>query len=252
MTDLSPTLQNLVAAAKAESRPSEAAQARVLEALEARLGTAALIGNGPAATIGGTAAPTAALKAAAISAVGVALLGGAAWLYSETRDHAPPLPRLELQHSVVAPVLSASRDEAETLTPSQTPESSSVLPPEDARPSAAVGAPTNAKGRNAEGRAPDRLAEEVALITRAQSEIASSRPANALGILDEHARKFPRGILSEERIAARIQALCALGRTTEANAQLNRLSRRSLHHRGQTQNACGTQASSPVERSSNN
>jgi hypothetical protein len=245
MTDLSLRLQNLVAAAKAESCPSETAQARVLEALDARLGTAALVGNSPAAAIGGSTVPAAMLKAAAISAVGVALLGGAAWLYTATHDKAQH-PQLELQNSVATAMLSAPSAVVVAFSASSPAIESSAPPLREARlseaqPSARSGAAANVKGRPAEGRAPDRLAEEVALISRAQSELASSRLDNALSILDEHARKFPRGILTEERIAARIQALCALGRTAEANAQLNRLSRRSLHHRGQSQNACGAQ-----------
>lgn len=88
----------------------------------------------------------------------------------------------------------------------------------------------------------DRLAEEVALISRAQNEISAGRSGNALKLLDEHQRKFPKGLLSEERVAARVQALCALGRTTEASAQLNRLSPNSLHHRGQSDSPCATKA----------
>lgn len=249
MTDLSPRLQDLVRAVKAESRPSEVAQTRVLEALEARLGTSALVGDGPMAAIGSPAAPAAMLKAAAISAVGVAILGGAAWLYLQTSERSHP--HLELQNSVVAPVLSAPSDEADAAAAFSQAAASVTPPSSETKPSTASSAAMSAKGRAADVRAPDRLAEEVALISRAQSEIASSRLDSALGTLDEHARKFPRGILSEERIAARIQALCALGRTAEANAQLNRLSRRSLHHRGQSENACGIQPSSATGRSSN-
>jgi hypothetical protein len=36
--------------------------------------------------------------------------------------------------------------------------------------------------------------------------------------LDEHARRFPRGALAEEREAARVLALCAQGRASEARA----------------------------------
>jgi hypothetical protein len=36
--------------------------------------------------------------------------------------------------------------------------------------------------------------------------------------LDEHARRFPRGALSEEREAAKVMALCAEGRASDARA----------------------------------
>jgi hypothetical protein len=56
-------------------------------------------------------------------------------------------------------------------------------------------------------------------------------------VLDEHERKFPRGTLAQERLAARIRALCGLGRTTDADAALARLSPSSVHE-GRTRAAC--------------
>ncbi len=60
------------------------------------------------------------------------------------------------------------------------------------------------------------LAEETRLLEAAQRELARNQGAAALALLDEHVAKFPRGALSEERAAARILALCHLGRTAEA------------------------------------
>lgn len=39
-----------------------------------------------------------------------------------------------------------------------------------------------------------------------------------MATLDEHAARFPRGALRDEREAARVLALCADGRTAEARA----------------------------------
>jgi hypothetical protein len=50
-------------------------------------------------------------------------------------------------------------------------------------------------------------------------------PEEALKALAEHERKFPTGSLAEDRMAARVQALCALGRTAEAKSELTRLTR---------------------------
>jgi hypothetical protein len=55
----------------------------------------------------------------------------------------------------------------------------------------------------------------------------AGRAAEALKLLDEHQRKFPGGLLTEERRAARAQALCSLGRTSEAKSELARLAPRS-------------------------
>jgi hypothetical protein len=88
----------------------------------------------------------------------------------------------------------------------------------------------------------DSLSEEVAILSRAETELHSGRPENALSLLNEHERKFSNGILAEERIAARVQALCALGRNTEADAQLVHLSPKSLHGQRARQ-ACGSRKS---------
>ena len=47
----------------------------------------------------------------------------------------------------------------------------------------------------------------------------AGNPSKALQLLDDHARRFPRGTLREERIAARVHALCALGRRSEASEE---------------------------------
>lgn len=74
-------------------------------------------------------------------------------------------------------------------------------------------------------RSADSLADEVALLSRASVELHAARPAAALEVLDEHERRFPKGLLTQERAAARVRALCALGRTEEARAELARLAR---------------------------
>jgi hypothetical protein len=75
-------------------------------------------------------------------------------------------------------------------------------------------------------------------MSRAEVAINSGRPAAALEVLSEHERKFGNGLLKEERIAARVQALCALGRNAEAEAQLAQLSSKSLHET-ESRQACG-------------
>jgi hypothetical protein len=91
----------------------------------------------------------------------------------------------------------------------------------------------------------DRLAEEVAILSRAEKEFHAGRPASALQVLEEHRRKFPGGALVQERIAARVHALCALGRTTEAESELARLERVSPGslQEGRAREACGPGAS---------
>jgi len=73
----------------------------------------------------------------------------------------------------------------------------------------------------------DRLAAEVAILSRATRDLRADRPVEALKALDEYRRKFPKGLLSEEQRAARTQALCSLGRFDEAKARLAELTPKS-------------------------
>jgi hypothetical protein len=73
----------------------------------------------------------------------------------------------------------------------------------------------------------DSLGEEVAILSRAEKALHNRRPDLALKALDEHQRRFASGALGQERSAARIQALCALGRAEEARAESIKLKRNS-------------------------
>jgi len=62
------------------------------------------------------------------------------------------------------------------------------------------------------------LREELALLTRARSAARKHRPADALRTADLHTDRFPDGLLSAEMNVVRIDSLCQLGRTSEAQA----------------------------------
>ncbi len=64
-------------------------------------------------------------------------------------------------------------------------------------------------------------------MSRATTALSAGRYADALKALDEHQREFPNGVLSQERRAAKVQALCSLGRVIEGRAQLAHLSAQS-------------------------
>jgi hypothetical protein len=63
---------------------------------------------------------------------------------------------------------------------------------------------------------PPPLTQELDLLGTAQRELAAGRAEQALAWLGKHERRFPSGALRGERLAARVFALCALGRTEEA------------------------------------
>lgn len=102
--------------------------------------------------------------------------------------------------SVAAPVVSAE------ATPSAS---------EEPRPRTHERAPTPRAG---DAGAVD-LVEELALVQTARTAIARGNYAGALDATDEHARRFPRGHLAEERESLAIQALAGLGRGDEARAR---------------------------------
>lgn len=76
------------------------------------------------------------------------------------------------------------------------------------------------------------LAGELALLRSARQALESKDAGGALEQLDAHAARYPRAALRQEALAARVLALCALGRQAEARrtaAQLARLAPRSPH-----------------------
>jgi outer membrane protein assembly factor BamD (BamD/ComL family) len=62
------------------------------------------------------------------------------------------------------------------------------------------------------------LAEENRLFARARAALIDEQPEQALARLAEHARRFPEGVLSEERQALRAVALCEAGRDADGDA----------------------------------
>ncbi len=222
MSDLSEGGKALVQAGKQADRPSDADRERVLVALRARLGEAALLATSAVQAPPATS-PWAIVRAKLVKWGWVGptvVVAGAVWL--------APHARQQREQAALAAHPSAvnSVSAQPAASPSAAPEPAVVASAEPVeralpRPEAPDGRPTDAPKPQARSR--DSLAEEVALLSRAETELHAGRPAKALLALAEHQRKFPRGALAEERTAARIQALCALGRSDEANAQLRQL-----------------------------
>jgi hypothetical protein len=189
-------------------RPTDVDRERVESALRERLGAALLLAEGS------KAAPALRPRWPFVTSlvVGAGLAGGAVYLATQ---HQPAT--VAATHAVATAVIATSSASPPTSAPEP--------PPADApKPAAAVASDRPAPARPAE----DRLAQEVALLARATSSLHSNRPADALKVLDEYQRRFPKGLLTEERRAARAQALCALGRPSEAKAELARLAPKSL------------------------
>ena len=87
----------------------------------------------------------------------------------------------------------------------------------------------------------DALAEETRLLRAADAATRAGDPSRALALLEEHARRFPGGVLGEERDAERVLALCAAGRTADARAAAQRFlsARPSSALAGRVRSSCG-------------
>jgi hypothetical protein len=60
------------------------------------------------------------------------------------------------------------------------------------------------------------LAEETDLLGRIKAALGRDEADEALKLIADHARRFPRGVFASERSVAKARALCALGRRAEA------------------------------------
>jgi len=225
MSDLSEGGKALVHAVRRADRPNDDDRRRVLAALQARLGDAALLGAGVAEAPRAAASGARWLRSKLVKwgFVGSTVLVAGAALF---------VPRFGHKGEKATPSASVSIASAPTPPVAVQPPAAHDLPAVPSSPSDDSGAtrlatpegvsrPTDAQKLPSRSR--DGLAEEVLLLSRAETELHAGRPAKALVALAEHQRKFPRGSLAEERTAAKIQALCALGRNEEANTQLRQL-----------------------------
>ena len=190
-------------AARERDAPPREAERRTWGLLLPVLGEA-----GAGAGLAGWATARAALATIALAA-GVAAVGlsGARDPGPKRRDAAPP-----------APV------QARALGPSPAPAS----PAPELAPAPAAAATATPPRRTRSGpegplEAGARLAEEVALLDRAQAQLGASEAAAALATLAEHARRFPAGALADVREAARVDALCRRRDASAAEAAARRL-----------------------------
>lgn len=69
----------------------------------------------------------------------------------------------------------------------------------------------------------DALAAEVHLVGDAQRALRAGDPERSLALLGEHDQRFPNGALGPEAATLRVDALCAAGRASDAQAAARRL-----------------------------
>lgn len=226
MSPAGPEGRALIEAGRKAFRPTSGDRERIHEALRARIAAQGGGAGGPPAAAAPAAKSAGWLAASAAAVVGLGIVA------------ALVLPASKSETPEVASAASVTQSSAPAVE--ATPGAPLSEVPAIEAPAAKVAANSSTPaGRASAARRSDRLAEEVAILSRAESERHSGKFTSALGVLDEHRRKFPRGALAQERMAARMRVLCALGRVAEAEtelAALKRASPTSVHL--QTRTAC--------------
>jgi hypothetical protein len=226
MNDTETRAEALLDAVRSAHDPTADDRDRVRVALGAALGPAASIGAG-------TALPEAAGSAAEVSIgvkalstkliVGGSLIGaiGVGGGVVALTGAQPPAGNSSTVHAAqpVAVAVPAPKPEAVTgasheLSP--IPDEPVVEPPEPQ--GAAVRATATASAIPSHSG----LAEEIALLRRAQQALGKSQAERSLSLLDEMAERHPNGQMGEEAAAARVLALCGAERRAEARAQARR------------------------------
>jgi len=246
MTDLGPEARSILGAGKSGDDPTPADRARVRGKLARAIAAGGVLGAASAAGTAseGTAAAATALagKTATLLALGkigggivfVVALGAGIWFSRPLPPGSPPPPAtsvavadtaLPASPSAIAP--SAAADTASPTSPSAEPLAAArpAVEPSDspAAPSSAGVRPsgtTVASPKVADTDPPkDPLEDETRQLREAHGALQSGDPGKALKLLDEQATTYASGQLREERAAARVLALCKLGKVDEARAK---------------------------------
>jgi hypothetical protein len=219
--DLEDEVRALLRPAREPLDPPVEVKARALRRLSLALALPFGGGGGGGGAGGGQPSPAAAsglgrLLAARVPAWSLlaSFVAGAMVARMATPSQAPKLP---------PPIASAVTMAA--LPPLDTGARPIPIPLPSARPVAIAAPPSappvRAAPSIASGRAGnDDLEAERALLDVARTALGRGDGSNALRAAEEHGRRFPRGILAEEREAMSIQALRLLHRDDEAEARL--------------------------------
>ncbi|MCC6557171.1 MAG: hypothetical protein IT372_29815 [Polyangiaceae bacterium] len=252
MRGLSREARAIIDAARAAGAPSDADRARIRGKLKLRLGGG--IAAASAATVAARTVAAAAeagagkavitgllTKAGAVVAVLGALAGGAALSREDaggarltaparqgveaiavaavraapppsSAPDAPPAPEVIAAQPAPPPPRPAPPPRSAAASEPPAPSPAPDAPPAPPAPPAPEPRPLPDTG----------LDEEISLLARAQGALSSGQADRALALLDEHAAAHGEGAMGEERMAARVFALCALGRRDEARAEAQR------------------------------
>jgi RNA polymerase sigma-70 factor (ECF subfamily) len=203
------------ALAQLRQRAHEAAPRRTWMAIAAAMESvrAPIVGS----VLGSAGASWAAVVGGAAAAIGfIVVLGAIAW----PRARGDASPAASVATSAPAPDSTPAAEPprreagAASLAASDPPASS--LPPPTPSHGAESRAASQVPRPDVEAVATDTTATQVELLRRARASLRAGAAAQALALLDEHARTAEKGPFAAERELLRVEALCGLGRADEA------------------------------------
>ena len=218
---MTPGARDLLDAAADGDDPSAADARRVRSKIATRIGVGAAAAGTATAGTKAAVAGKAAIGLAAKLALGLALAGTGvvALVLAERPATVNPAAR------ALAPVIahaSAAPDVVPTDVTTPTTEARVEPAPPPVRRPAPVEhrrtAPSSVAPSPPPPPAVDAVTEEARLLRDAERALARNDAVTALARVDEHAARFPHGVLAEERQATRVFTLCALGFRDEARA----------------------------------
>ncbi len=187
-------------ALRRETSPSARQRSSALAGLAVQLSALA---KAAAPVLGGLGVWAAAAAATIAVAIGVAATG---------EDPAPP--RGPQRPSVAAAPPEAPADPPQPIVAAVAPAEAKASPLPAVKEPAVV-APRRATKRVRSTDAS--LAEEAKLVRDIKAAVVRN-PSEALSLAQQHARRFPAGVLAQEASSLRVQALCGLGRAEDARA----------------------------------
>jgi len=221
MTDLPPELQELIERARAGHDPDPLAKTRVRAAL-----TSSIVAGAAVATTATAKGLSPVVLSLLLAGGGVAAVSVAAvtqhWGSDDARRavntltaNAPQGPPAVPTKRAAPPPTAAQPAPEPIVIATPTPPPSPPSPPHSARHPARAHA--NARPDLDPSAA---LADELDLVRKAASAISEQRWSQAIGLLDQHAARFPTGALTQERAGLLALSLCKLqrpeGRTAAA------------------------------------
>jgi hypothetical protein len=182
-----------------------------LARLSARLGPLldAPIAPSPAAASPASSAGMTAAAKVGLASLALVVVGGGAWLFSSSSNQPAPAPRIT-QPSVPLREVSPAPLVIEEPVPTASAAPAELAPsPAPTAPAKPIVTPP---------------ISEAELLEQARSALKSD-PARALARANEHARRFPRGALVQEREVIAIKALRQLGRAADADKRADSFSK---------------------------